>query len=124
MYQMQGYKFEKTSTDHGLKIVYAKTRTARSGPPAGGGAPRPALAAPPPRLADRREPERYESRGGGYDDGRDSYQRDPYESHGGGNRRFDGREHSDRYHDDYEDSERGDDDFFQRDANSMEGLTD
>jgi len=42
----------------------------------------------------------------------------------GGHRR-DGREHSDSYHEDYEDSERGDDDLFQHaDEVSMHGITD
>lgn len=44
MHQLQGYRLEKNSSEPGVKIVYAKTRSARGAPP------RPP---PPPRMSDR-----------------------------------------------------------------------
>ena len=56
----------------------------------------------------------YDVRGGDYDDDRR-----------GGGRRRDGREHNDGYRDDYEDSELGENDVFQRaEQVSMHGITD
>lgn len=108
MHQLQGYRLDKTSDVPGVKIVYAKSKSERRAAP-----PRAAL--PPPRPQERAPDERYESQPydapESYSDDRD-------------HRRF-GREHSDRYRDDYDDDERGDDDFLQRaDEVSVSGLTD
>lgn len=96
MHQLQGYRVDKSLDGAGVKISYAKTR-----PPRGersGGAPRPPPArssgAPPTSAA-------LESRMSE----RDEMEQD---SHGRGGHRRDGREHRDSYHDEYEDSERGD----------------
>ena len=94
----------------------------------------------------RHELERRESRGGGDDRGggggderRGGGSRDTYYDEGlsAGSRgargydndrsgyRRDGREHSDRYRDEYEDSERGDDELFHRADNvSVQGIID
>lgn len=118
MHQLQGYRLEKGSDLPGVKISYAKSKSERR-------APAPRSAPPPARPQGRpdggRPDERYESQ--------------PYEGPPGGqyaesnypraHRRVDDREHSDSFRDDYEDSERGDDDLFQRaDEVSMQGITD
>lgn len=118
MHQLQGYRLDKNSPEPGVKIVYAKSRSGRGLPSAVG-----AVRAPPPapsgeRGIDKAREENFDS----YESRHEPSFVPEYKR--GGHRR-DGREHSDSYHEDYEDSERGDDDLFQHaDEVSMHGITD
>ena len=148
MHGLQGYRFDLKvdGAPGGLRISFAKSKGA---PRSGGGAPPPRAALPPPpqqQLSydrgygneggyapppDRRD-DRREDRGGGRDDRYDGERDGRGGGHNGGSYdddRYDdrrrGHEHSDRYRDDYEESERGDDDLFRSADNvSMAGITD
>ena len=152
---MQGYRFDVKAENSAIRVSYAKSKGSRGPPPPrapppsydGGFAPR-----EPPRGDDRRGDDRGGSGGGGggapymgggddrYDDdrGRDDRQggydddrgRNDYDDDRGrggerGGYRRDAREHHDGYREDYEDSEVGDNDVFQRaEQVSMHGITD
>jgi len=139
---LQGYRFDAKVENTGIRISYAKSKSASrgSGPPRSAATP---TSQPPPSFTERapsfeqsypsRDDDRHhddERRGSSYDDERrgDDRRMDDRrgdERRGGGYRR-EGREHNDRYRDDYDDaSERGDDDIYQRaDQVSMQGVTD
>ena len=115
---LQGYRFDpKAEKDpHPLKISYAKAKAAR----------------PPPRGPPQRQDSRGEYRGGGGDTGGKEHNYDD-DRRFDDDRRYDddrrdyrrGSEHNDGYREDYEDSERGEDDVFQRaEQVSMHGITD
>jgi len=145
MYGLQGYRFDVKveGSNAGIRISYAKSKGA---PRTAGGGGHPPRALPPPThqpsyerggyhesrdsggYAPRHEPDRggrddrydHNERGGrgGYDD--DAGRDDRYDDE-----RYSRRGRDERYRDDYEDSERGDDDLFQRaDGVSMQGITD
>jgi len=137
MYGLQGYRFDPVNRDKdtSIKISYAKSKTSR-GPPSGGGGGRGggggALPPPHPSYNDRPPPrdDRYDDdrrmdddrRGSSY---HDDDRRMSDDDRGRGGYRRDTREHADGYRDEYEDSERGDDDVFQRaDQVSFHGISD
>jgi len=124
LYGLQGYRFDTKVENSAIRISYAKAKGAR--PP-----PR----APPPRFESGGSDGAYMPREPPRDERRSSDERDRYDDDRGrgyddergrsGNRRYESREHHDGYRDDYEDSERGDDDVFQRaEQVSMHGVTD
>ena len=135
---LNGYRLDPKVEVSAVKISYAKAKGARGPPP-----PR----APPPQYdggygatqympREAGGPPREERRGGDERDRYDDDRRGGYDDRGGGRdeRDYDGddrrgyrrgQEHDDRYRDDYEDSEVGDNDVFQRaEQVSMHGITD
>jgi len=111
MNQLQGYRVDKTVDSPGIRISFSnKTRRAPA-------AERPGRAAA--RSADS-------SRRGQQDEMQDAgSRRQSYDGDNRGNNghRRDGREHRDSFNDEYEDSERGDDDYATHAAeHAMQGI--